>query len=85
MLCKGIVLTLCTSVAIDATGVHAPYGFVACGVQIIACIVLLCWDMVSTEAKMASYCKSPWRCQPYPPSVILSDTDCKQTWREQRT
>lgn len=53
---SGILLTLCTSVAIDATGVHAPYGFIACGVQIITCVVLLCWDMVGTAAKMAAFC-----------------------------
>ncbi|RSM09142.1 hypothetical protein CEP52_004237 [Fusarium oligoseptatum] len=51
----GIALTLCTSVAIDATGVHAPYGFIACGVQIITCVVLLCWNMVGTAAKMAAF------------------------------
>lgn len=53
----GVVLTLLTSVAIDATGKHAPYGFAACGVQIITCIVLLCWDVVGTGAKMFAFCK----------------------------
>lgn len=53
----GIVLTLATSVAIDATGVHAHYGFLACAVQIVACIVLLCWDMVGNGAKMGAYCE----------------------------
>lgn len=42
---------------IDATGKHAPFGYIACGVQVIASIVLLCWDMVSMQAKMAAYCK----------------------------
>ncbi|KAK4084088.1 hypothetical protein PCL_04999 [Purpureocillium lilacinum] len=51
----GIVMTLCTSVAIDGTGVHAPYGFFACGAQIISCIILLCWSQVTTGAKMAAY------------------------------
>ncbi|KAI9170621.1 pantothenate transporter liz1 [Paramyrothecium foliicola] len=51
----GIVLTLVTSVAIDATGVIAPYGYMACGVQIITCVVLLCWDLVGTGAKMGAY------------------------------
>ncbi|KAJ5605762.1 pantothenate transporter liz1 [Penicillium lagena] len=51
----GIVLTLGTSVAIDATGVHSLYGFFACSVQIIACIILLCWNMVGTDAKMAAF------------------------------
>ncbi|KAH8690933.1 major facilitator superfamily domain-containing protein [Talaromyces proteolyticus] len=51
----GIVLTLFTSVAIDATGAHAPYGFFACGVQIIACIILLCWDSVGVGAKMGAF------------------------------
>lgn len=54
----GISLTLVTSVAIDATGVHAPYGIFACAVQIIACIILLCWNSVDTGAKMAAFCKS---------------------------
>ncbi|KAH7120648.1 major facilitator superfamily domain-containing protein [Dactylonectria macrodidyma] len=51
----GIVLTLLTSVAIDATGIHAPYGFMACAVQIIGCIVLLCWDTIGSGGKMAAY------------------------------
>ncbi|KAL1960884.1 hypothetical protein VTO42DRAFT_5867 [Malbranchea cinnamomea] len=51
----GIVLTLGTSVAIDATGVHAPYGFLTCVAQLVSCIVLLCWNSVSTGAKMAAF------------------------------
>ncbi|EWZ27934.1 hypothetical protein FOZG_18350 [Fusarium oxysporum Fo47] len=51
----GIVLTLATSVAIDATGVHVPYGLAACGIQIITCVVLLCWDVVGTSAKMGAF------------------------------
>lgn len=54
----GIILTLFTSVAIDATRVHAPYGFFACGVQIITCIILLCWDSVGVGAKLGSFCKA---------------------------
>lgn len=50
-------MTLCTSVAIDGTGVHSPYGFFACGAQIISCIILLCWSQVTTGAKMAAYCE----------------------------
>lgn len=53
----GIVLTLATSVAIDATKMHAPYGFFACGVQLITCIILMCWDLVGSGAKMAAFCK----------------------------
>lgn len=56
--CSGIVMTLGTSVAIDATGVSWPYGFAACGFQIIASIILLCWNQIDTGAKMAAYCKS---------------------------
>lgn len=55
---SGIVLTLFTSVAIDATGVHAPYGFFACGVQMITCIILLCWDSVGVGAKLGAFCKA---------------------------
>lgn len=55
---QGIVLTLFTSVAIDATGVHAPYGFFACGVQMITCIILLCWDSVGVGAKLGAFCKA---------------------------
>ncbi|SPO03707.1 related to transmembrane transporter Liz1p [Cephalotrichum gorgonifer] len=51
----GIVLTLLTSVAIDATGVHGPYGFVACIVQITCCIVLLNWETIGITGKMAAY------------------------------
>ncbi|PCG95480.1 Major facilitator superfamily domain, general substrate transporter [Penicillium occitanis (nom. inval.)] len=51
----GIVLTLFTSVTIDATGVHAPYGFFACGVQMITCIILLCWDSVGVGAKLGAF------------------------------
>ncbi|KAK3175460.1 hypothetical protein K4F52_010248 [Lecanicillium sp. MT-2017a] len=51
----GIVLTLCTSVAIDATGVHGSYGLFACGVQLITCIILLCWKFISIDAKMAAF------------------------------
>ncbi|TPX13698.1 uncharacterized protein E0L32_005901 [Thyridium curvatum] len=51
----GIVLTLVTSVAIDATKVHGPYGLFACLVQLIACIILLNWNVVGTGAKMAAY------------------------------
>ncbi|KAM0554920.1 hypothetical protein ACHAPJ_006656 [Fusarium lateritium] len=51
----GIFLTLATSIAIDATGVHAPYGFIACGVQIITCVILLCWNVVGTAAKMGAF------------------------------
>ena len=68
----GIVLTLCTSVAIDATGVHAPYGFIACGVQIITCVVLLCWNMVGTAAKMAAFCTLP---RPLPRTVKFCVAD----------
>ncbi|GAM41945.1 hypothetical protein TCE0_042f15475 [Talaromyces pinophilus] len=50
-----IVLTLFTSVTIDATGVHAPYGFFACGVQMITCIILLCWDSVGVGAKLGAF------------------------------
>lgn len=49
-------MTLGTSIAIDATGVHAPYGFFACGVQLITCIILLCWDMIGLDAKLAAFC-----------------------------
>lgn len=58
----GIVLTLCTSVAIDATGVHGPYGLFACGVQLITCIILLCWKFISIDAKMAAFCKCNSAC-----------------------
>jgi len=51
----GIVLTLATSVAIDATKMHAPFGFLACGVQLVACVVLMCWDTVGAGAKMAAF------------------------------
>ena len=54
----GIVATLITSVAIDASGVHVPWGLMACMVQIIACIILLCWSHIDDAAKMAAYCKS---------------------------
>lgn len=53
----GIVCTLVTSVAIDATHVHMPYGIAICGLQIISCIILLCWNSISIGAKMAAYCK----------------------------
>jgi MFS transporter, ACS family, pantothenate transporter len=53
----GIFLTLLTSIAIDATGVHAPYGFAACGVQIVTCVILLCWNIIGTDAKLAAYCE----------------------------
>ncbi|RJE23922.1 Major Facilitator Superfamily [Aspergillus sclerotialis] len=51
----GIVATLVTSVAIDASGVHVPWGLVACTVQLVACIVLLCWSHIDDAAKMAAY------------------------------
>ncbi|EFW98884.1 major facilitator superfamily transporter pantothenate [Grosmannia clavigera kw1407] len=44
-----------TAVAIDATRKHAPFGFFACAVQIIACIVLLCWNSIGMGGKMAGY------------------------------
>ena len=53
----GIVLTLATSVAIDATGVHAPYGFFTCIVQVVACVILLCWNMIGNDARLAAYCE----------------------------
>ncbi|QKX62387.1 uncharacterized protein TRUGW13939_09546 [Talaromyces rugulosus] len=51
----GIALTLLTSVAIDATKVHAPYGILACAIQIISCVILLCWNSASTGAIMAAF------------------------------
>ncbi|CAH0027596.1 unnamed protein product [Clonostachys rhizophaga] len=51
----GIFLTLLTSILIDATGVHGPYGLIACGVQLVTCVIILCWDLVGTEAKMAGF------------------------------
>ena len=53
----GIFATLCTSVAIDASGVHAPWGLLACTLQLISCVVLLCWQQIDDGAKMAAYCK----------------------------
>jgi ACS family pantothenate transporter-like MFS transporter len=55
----GIVVTLLTAIAIDATGKHAPWGIAACVLQIAACIILLCWNSVGNGAKMGAYCKSP--------------------------
>ncbi|ORY35925.1 major facilitator superfamily domain-containing protein [Naematelia encephala] len=37
----GIFLTLATAVLIDASGKHMPWGFVACVLQIVACIILI--------------------------------------------
>lgn len=51
----GIVMTLVTSVAIDASGKHMPFGIVACFLQIIACIILLCWNHIDIGAKMAAF------------------------------
>jgi ACS family pantothenate transporter-like MFS transporter len=51
----GIVATLLTAVAIDATGKHAPWGLIACTIQIVSCIILLCWNHISIGAKMAAY------------------------------
>jgi hypothetical protein len=67
---SGIALTLLTSVAIDATKVHAPYGILACVIQIISCVILLCWNSVSTGARMAAFCKRKkpphWKTVKYP-------------------
>ncbi|TVY27122.1 Pantothenate transporter [Lachnellula hyalina] len=51
----GIVLTLLTSIAIDATGKHAPWGIITCVLQIVACIILLCWEHIGNGAKMGAY------------------------------
>ncbi|PGG99023.1 hypothetical protein AJ79_08722 [Helicocarpus griseus UAMH5409] len=51
----GIVATLLTSVAIDATNKNAPYGILASFLQIISCIVLLCWNQIDDGGKMAAY------------------------------
>ncbi|KAK2802883.1 hypothetical protein FQN51_004145 [Onygenales sp. PD_10] len=51
----GIVATLVTAVAIDATGKNGPFGILACVLQIIACVVLLCWNLVGDGAKMGAY------------------------------
>ena len=45
-----------TSVAIDATKVHAPYGFFACGVQLVTSIILLCWNHIGNGARLAAFC-----------------------------
>lgn len=72
----GIVLTLVTSVAIDATKVHGPYGLFACLVQLIACIILLNWNVVGTGAKMAAYCKTPTCAQQLPVLTMA----CRPCW-----
>ncbi|KAK2784974.1 hypothetical protein FQN53_008025 [Emmonsiellopsis sp. PD_33] len=51
----GIVATLVTAVAIDATGKNGPFGILACVLQVIACVVLLCWNLVGDGAKMGAY------------------------------
>ncbi|RSH92812.1 hypothetical protein EHS25_008258 [Saitozyma podzolica] len=51
----GIFCTLLTSVLIDFSGKHVPWGLVACGLQLIPCIILLCWNQVSVGAKLAAY------------------------------
>jgi ACS family pantothenate transporter-like MFS transporter len=55
----GIVVTLVTSMAIDASQVHFPWGLLACTAQLIACIILLCWNHINDGAKMAAYCRFP--------------------------
>ena len=51
----GIVATLLTAIAIDATRKHAPWGLAACAFQLVACAILLCWKQIGTGAKMAAY------------------------------
>jgi ACS family pantothenate transporter-like MFS transporter len=51
----GIVATLFTAIAIDATHKHAPWGLVACILQIVSCIILLCWNHIGIGAKIAAY------------------------------
>jgi ACS family pantothenate transporter-like MFS transporter len=51
----GILATLFTAIAIDATRKHAPWGLVACVLQIVSCIILLCWNHIGIGAKMAAY------------------------------
>jgi ACS family pantothenate transporter-like MFS transporter len=51
----GIIATLFTAIAIDATRKHAPWGLAACVLQIVSCIILLCWNHIGIGAKMAAY------------------------------
>ncbi|KAB5533651.1 major facilitator superfamily domain-containing protein [Coniochaeta sp. 2T2.1] len=51
----GIVVTLAASIAIDASGKHAPWGILTCLLQIVAAGILLAWTGINTQTKMAAY------------------------------
>lgn len=52
----GIVATLVTALAIDASGRHMPWGFLACGLQAVACVLLLV-RRLPDGAIFAAYCE----------------------------
>lgn len=52
----GIFVTLLTAVLIDASRRHMPWGFVACLLQLVACIILII-PTLPDGAVFAAYCK----------------------------
>lgn len=52
----GIVATLLTSVGIDASGKHMPWGFAACALQLAACAMLIVPGLPD-GAVFAAYCE----------------------------
>lgn len=57
-ICQGIVSTLATSVAIDSTGLHAPWGIMACVFQLVSASIMFCFNRTGDNAKFAAFCKS---------------------------
>ncbi len=55
----GIFATLTTAVLIDTSDKHMPWGFLACGLQIVACIILII-RVIPDGAVFAGYCEC-WR------------------------